>query len=695
MMVYLKFLGLVVTFFWVATQVSAETTCIGAKCLNSKAGASKTVDAPARSTYQTFFVENSDKTLFTKVFYQGDVTLIEVYDPQSLKLLTQWKISDFKAHSIEFSPKNPRHLLLADDHNILVYDITESGKTLLFIRPRLNINKVKQVSFGLDGEQIVWNTDTSIFITNYKTRREKEIDLKGTLKSSIQSTTALEENKIALSESNQKEIKVISKKTGEASKFLTPRSTDILTTASPDGRLLYIIDPKGHLTIWDSQNKTIKKEYTISPPTNHSVLKTVSLSKSQNKLLLVYKDKKKLIGKAVSIDALVEDDKSNKKASLSVTNAGNVYFASFFSVSPKSKIAEKKEKYRLVTPKTIDLPDLPTKSFSKKKENTLLDLATIETDNENYEKALRFIKKISTRSEDYEASRRLQRKIYDLINVQNDVNAAIEQYNGGSLKTAEILLEKALAKSPQNHQAKKYYDLIQHKQSRSLWSKVLILLMIIAIASFLAFAWFKWFFPIYKKKSKRPIETPTQDKKDKNLDRKKELAQLIFQTKEVLKQSVLRDPQNRYKNKWLEFATRITLIEKRTKLPDADIKDSIQQLIELQKSIKNIVKLKFKRDQYRSHYTHKNRTTSNDKSEKKESPSFQTSQEEKKNMGYAVLGVDKSATKEEIKKAYRKKIKQYHPDLHDASEFTWVKEEARKMTQKIQEAYEVLIDTPN
>ncbi len=55
---------------------------------------------------------------------------------------------------------------------------------------------------------------------------------------------------------------------------------------------------------------------------------------------------------------------------------------------------------------------------------------------------------------------------------------------------------------------------------------------------------------------------------------------------------------------------------------------------------------------------------------------------------YEILGVDRNASEKEIKNAYRKLARKWHPDLHSAGE----KEKAEEEFKKINEAYEVLSD---
>jgi len=61
--------------------------------------------------------------------------------------------------------------------------------------------------------------------------------------------------------------------------------------------------------------------------------------------------------------------------------------------------------------------------------------------------------------------------------------------------------------------------------------------------------------------------------------------------------------------------------------------------------------------------------------------------DEKKRDYYEVIGVDKSAGEDEIKKAYRAAAKKYHPDLHPNDK------EAEAKFKEVNEAYAVLSDS--
>jgi len=71
-------------------------------------------------------------------------------------------------------------------------------------------------------------------------------------------------------------------------------------------------------------------------------------------------------------------------------------------------------------------------------------------------------------------------------------------------------------------------------------------------------------------------------------------------------------------------------------------------------------------------------------------PAKPSAQAESEPTWYEVLDVPETASEPEIRANYHRLLKQYHPDLHNESGFTWVKEQADVMTKRIATAYQVL-----
>jgi len=69
-----------------------------------------------------------------------------------------------------------------------------------------------------------------------------------------------------------------------------------------------------------------------------------------------------------------------------------------------------------------------------------------------------------------------------------------------------------------------------------------------------------------------------------------------------------------------------------------------------------------------------------------------TTEKKSKETYYDILGVNCNASEAEIKIAYKEKIIEYHPDCQHPDSREWVKKESEKISKKINEARDVLID---
>jgi len=642
----------------------------------------------ANSNPNKFFVLNPSEQFLIRIFNQNGTTNIRLFETKEMNQISQWQITDFSPHTVRFSDTNPNQLILASQNKIITYNIDGGKEQKTYEHTVPTGENINQISFDRESNEIIWASDFTVYKINPKENKTTKIGMVDKSKGPINSLSILKGHKIAVSQKNSLDIHIFSPGYKEAGKKVSEHKAPIIGIQSPKGQTIYSVDSQQTILILDIFTRQIINQAKLPQPDIDSEIIATSLDDQNENLLILHQIGKDTYGEKYSLNDLKNGIISPKKHSISGNKSGQLHSTNALLSSDYSLVDAITEEIKKKKAAFI-FPDPP------KKKPTPFQLAAIEAQSENYYKALDFIKEVSADDPEYRESRILQKEIYDKISAQNKINAAKEQYASHSYQSAKILLNEALEKDSENKQAKKYLDLVEKQLSRSFWNKIYIAAIIIAILGIIGFLIYKFLLAPKKQNDSQTEAADETGSYSENVSGKKQLRQAFIttrnQTTEILKRAILMDKMAKYKIKWIEFSTQIKIIEKKAKLSEKKIPELIEELKTLQTSIKNISWHKFKRAQRHTKYTGPKNKDQQESQKKTANNNQQGDVNEELNY-YEILGVSKNATTEEIKKAFRIRMKEYHPDKHNASDFKWIKEEASRMTKLIQQAYQTLSD---
>ncbi len=176
--------------------------------------------------------------------------------------------------------------------------------------------------------------------------------------------------------------------------------------------------------------------------------------------------------------------------------------------------------------------------------------------------------------------------------------------------------------------------------------------------------------------------------------RRKVLEQLIHETEERLHRLREADVFGQYTARLMEFAAELSAIARRVVDPMAELGPLHSRLKAIQAQLR---KLRVKphgassRAEARQE-PHRNGQRQGARQQEPGDPprSPPGAAPNGEPTHYEVLQLRPDASLDEIKAAYHRLLKQYHPDLHTASEFDWVRAESERMSRRISAAYQVL-----
>lgn len=637
---------------------------------------------------KNYFVFSSDGKYLAKVFYSKGNTKVRIHETDEMQAIVQWQVPNFMPHTIQFSTQDSKKILLAGSEKLMIYQLKNGQQQLVFFQSSMSNQPITQAAFDIETDEIIWATNDTLYKASLQKKQEQKIADFVAEDASIRSLTTLPNNNLAVSVKGSNDVYLYSRNRDQQPEILSEHNAPVAGIQSPEGAFLFSVDDQHYLLIWDLNNNQVVKRIQLTDPGKISPITGVALDASRKNLLVYSQNDPAGIGKKYSVSDLTNGIVNPQKQTLVISPTGNIYSTSD-SFSKTAADLKNKGVQKFQSEQSWQ------KNRRKKKGNTLYDLAKIEADNENFRAALDLIKRIPLEDPEFKQSRELKRRIFDQIDMNSSFDAAMDQYQRGNYDSAKVLLEKIQVKYPKNPAVKRYLSLTESKLSRNTLIFFLVLSIVLLLLILLGYLLWKYQDQIKKKLKTSPLDEKVSQN-GKASSKRREFILLLEATKVMLKTAISKDRKARHKEKWLEFRAKLNVIEKRAKMEDRSLPTLIDQLNKLQKSIN---KVSPESDQTQQKSTSSKRTSKNhhqqysDQQTSGQQSSSEKKPEKKKPQSYyQVLGLKQNATSDEIKKAYRNKMREYHPDRHNSSDFEWIKEEADRMTKKIQEAYNILSD---
>lgn len=643
---------------------------------------------------ENLFVFSPGGKYVTKVTPAGRSALVSVRNAQDLTEVASWEVANFKPHSVEYDPNDPNRLLLAGPEKLIVYQLDQGQPNRVFEKQADEGQEITKANFAPDRKDVYWSYNQSIHRAG-PDGTEHQIDY---LDEPVKDISPLKDRQVAVAAEGEEGLLVYNEATEAEPRQLEGHKAPVVGVESPGGQRLYSLDETNQLFEWDLLKDRPRKGFALEPGKAPNKALALALDDQKQRLYVLKEENGKQVIDSYGLVDLDNQKILPKREALVSTKAQQIYNG-----------------YQALTGEELrPTPPPPSRPFSNQPKGPY-DLAKIEAQNGNLQEALRYIEQVSPSDPNFAASRQLQREVYRKGEVHQDLNAAKEQYHAGNYRSAEILLENVLAKDPKQAEAKRYMDLTEDKlfaNQAGAWGLALVILGLLGLGGWL----------LYERREQAKRLFAGVFKNDSKERRR--LILRLAKARELLARRRGQDKMGYYHGRLGEIERQLDWVNERLSKPDASIKELLilvgrlhQEMLEMVKGAKKSAQqeapkeeAQAKAKEQKSNGEQEARQKNEEAQKRRQKAEEQARAQQKKAQeeqakaqteadrsgdpkGYfKVLGVPPDASQEMIKKAYRNKIKEYHPDKHSASGFEWVKEEAEKMTRQVQEAYGTLKD---